>query len=111
VVDVCFLQLSFEALAQMDLLHSTMKEVLRMYPPLILLLRKVQVQKEYKNFIIPKGDIAVVCPPVSHRLPSVWSDPDKFNPHRFDNESKELDTPTVRSFIAFGGGPHGACAS
>lgn len=96
-------QLNFESLSKMELLHAVMKEALRLFPPLVLLMRKVKTEKMYKGRIIPAGDIAVVCPPVAHRISSVFSNPEQFDPERFtvrhEGEGKH-------DFIAFGGGRH-----
>jgi len=97
--------ITLDGLSEMHFLHAAMKETLRLYPPLILLMRKVLEPVEYKGYIVPKGDIAVVCPPVSHRLEKVFSDPDSFNPLRFLGDDAE-DIKTKFGFLAFGGGRH-----
>eukprot|EP00475_Leptophrys_vorax_P024007 TRINITY_DN3304_c0_g1_i4.p1 TRINITY_DN3304_c0_g1~~TRINITY_DN3304_c0_g1_i4.p1 ORF type:complete len:450 (+),score=108.17 TRINITY_DN3304_c0_g1_i4:332-1681(+) len=95
---------NFDAMSQMELLYFCIKESLRMYPPLILLMRYVQVPRVYKNFTIPKGEVVMVSPPVNQRLNSVWSNPDKFDPDRFAVPRCE-DSPKY-SWIPFGGGRH-----
>ena len=94
-------KITFEALESMDYLHCCMKEALRLYPPLILLMRKVKKSIRYKDYIIPKDDIVVTCPPISHRIESVFPDPEKFDPDRFF-ERKEGGQR--HDFIAFGQG-------
>lgn len=107
-------KLTLDALMEMDLLHNCMKETLRMYPPLILLMRKVKTDITYRGYTIPAGDIAMVCPPVSHRLPEAFKDPDEFQPRRFmapryeDDFQREGSTVGKYSYIAFGRGRH-AC--
>ena len=97
--------LSLDSLADMHLLHATMKETLRLYPPLVLLMRKAIEPISYREYIIPQGDIVVVSPSVAHRLPNVFKDPGQFNPERFLGEQAE-DQQEKFSFIAFGGGRH-----
>jgi len=99
-------QVTLEALNDMSLLHSCMKETLRLYPPLILLLRKVLVNMEYRGYVIPKGDVIMACPPLSHQLPEVYPNPEKFDPDRF-LPPREEDKAAKFSFLAFGGGRHG----
>lgn len=99
-------KVTLDALNQMTLLHCCMKETLRLYPPLILLLRKVLVNIEYNGYIIPKGDVIVSCPPVSHRLPEVYTNPEAFDPDRF-MPGREEDKAQKFSFLSFGGGRHG----
>jgi len=100
-------EITVDGLAEMTLLHGCMQEALRMYPPLIMLMRKVLKDQKYKGYTIPKGDIAVVCPPVAHRLPEVFANPEDYDPDRF-GPGREEDEKTKWSFIAFGGGRH-AC--
>jgi sterol 14-demethylase len=98
-------QLSLDGLNEMSFLHNCMKETLRLYPPLILLMRKVLQPIQYGNYIVPKGDIAVVCPPISHQIPAIFTNPSEFNPDRFEGENAE-DLKQKFAFLAFGGGRH-----
>lgn len=98
-------ELSSAALADMHLLHATMKETLRLYPPLVLLMRKAQEPIYYQQYCISKGDIVIVSPSIAHRLPHVFTNPDQFNPERFLGEHAEDQIEKFR-YIAFGGGRH-----
>jgi sterol 14-demethylase len=116
-----------KALGEMTLLHNCMKETLRMYPPLIMLMRQVIKPVTYKckdkktgkpvSYTVPKGDVIIACPPVSHRLADVFEKPDEFIPERFARTridaatGKEVkQTPADEthkySYVAFGGGRH-----
>jgi cytochrome P450 len=56
--------ISLDSLAEMELLNSSMKEVLRMYPPLVMLLRKLKVDHKFGDFLLPKVcALCVVCVP------------------------------------------------
>jgi sterol 14-demethylase len=85
-------------------LESCVREALRMHPPLIFLMRKVMKQLKYKNYEIPVGDLLCISPAVAMRLPSVFTNPDTYDPHRFDRGE---DKARPFSFLAFGGGKHG----
>jgi len=98
-------ELSINSLAEMNLLHAVMKETLRLYPPLILLMRKVLEPISYNGYVISKGDIAVVTPPIAHQLSDVFKNPNEFNPERFLGDHAE-DQIEKFSFIAFGAGRH-----
>ena len=98
-------ELSLDSLSEMNLLHVFMKETLRLYPPLILLMRKVLEPISYNGYVLSKGDIAVVSPPIAHKLSTIFKNPDEFNPDRFLGDSSE-DQIEKFSFIAFGGGRH-----
>ena len=64
--------LELEDIQQMELLHNSMREALRMCPTFIMLLRKVmketKITVDNKAFTIPKDDIVVVSPTVAMRL-------------------------------------------
>jgi sterol 14-demethylase len=91
----------------MELLNSSMKEVLRMYPPLVMLMRKLKIDHKYADFLLPKDDIVAVCPPVAHQLKDIYSNPSQFNPDRWMGPNAEGQQKY--SFVAFGGGRHGMC--
>ena len=101
--------LTFDHVNEMDTLHYCVKEAIRMFPPLILLMRKAKVDIPVGDYTVPKGDIIMAAPGVSMRLPQKdggFSNPDAFNPDRYVaplNEGKEK-----YHYIGFGGGLH-AC--
>eukprot|EP00607_Mallomonas_marina_P009315 CAMPEP_0182417958 /NCGR_PEP_ID=MMETSP1167-20130531/2417_1 /TAXON_ID=2988 /ORGANISM="Mallomonas Sp, Strain CCMP3275" /LENGTH=459 /DNA_ID=CAMNT_0024591869 /DNA_START=172 /DNA_END=1551 /DNA_ORIENTATION=- len=102
--------LDFELVGKMEYLQNCVKETLRMYPPLIMLMRyckqDIETTSKGKTYTIPKGDIVITSPAVSGRLPEVFKDPDSFDPDRFSPERNEQKTPY--SYLGFGGGMH-AC--
>lgn len=99
--------ISYEALENMELLASCIKEVLRLHPPLIMLMRKALKPVPVLDKVIPKGDIVVTSPAVSHRVPEVFAKPDAFDPDRFMPGREEHKVKPF-SFMGFGGGIH-AC--
>ena len=104
-------EINLDSLAEMEFLHQTVKEVLRLYPPLIVLMRKAMEPLSYTNaagkeILIPKGDIVAVSPPVGHRLETVYTNPLDFEPERF-LPGREEDLKEKSAFLAFGGGRHG----
>ena len=102
--------LDFDMVGDMEYLQNSVKEALRMHPPLILLMRMamkdIETTLDGKTYIIPKGDIVVTSPAVSSRLPSVFTNPDNFEPERFNSERNEQKTPYA--YLGFGAGLH-AC--
>ncbi|CAF3218671.1 unnamed protein product [Rotaria socialis] len=105
IMDKYHQDLSLDSLSEMNLLHAAMQETLRLYPPLVLLMRKVIEPILYNGYVISKGDIAVVSPPIAHRISNVYKNPEEFNPERFLGENPE-DQKEKFSYIAFGGGRH-----
>eukprot|EP01100_Stratorugosa_tubuloviscum_P000720 TRINITY_DN115_c2_g1_i1.p1 TRINITY_DN115_c2_g1~~TRINITY_DN115_c2_g1_i1.p1 ORF type:complete len:485 (+),score=241.22 TRINITY_DN115_c2_g1_i1:59-1513(+) len=99
-------QLNLDSLNEMQILHRAVKEALRMFPPLIFVMRKVLKPFEFKNYYIPKDDVLFVSPALSMRLPQVFTNPDQFDPDRFSSSRAE-DIKTKHSFVGFGAGRHG----
>lgn len=92
--------LTYDRLRKMRFLQDVLKEVLRLHPPLIFLLRKVLREFRYNSYVVPAGHMLCAAPVVSHRLPSVYPDPDRFDPDRFARG--EATNPFA--YIPFGGG-------
>jgi sterol 14-demethylase len=89
--------LSLAAMRELPELESFVFEVLRLHPPLVTLMRHVRKDFDYKGCTIPAGDTIVISPYVAHRIPEVFPDPERFDPHRPEPSS-------VFAYIPFGGG-------
>ena len=86
-------------------LDYAIRECERLHPPLIILIRKVLSPLHYRGYTVPAGTLAMVSPAVSHRLPHIFSDPDRFFPDRFAPPASE-DRQHHYTLIGFGGGKH-----
>ncbi|MCY4361853.1 MAG: cytochrome P450 [Gammaproteobacteria bacterium] len=86
-------------------LEHAVRENERLHPPLIMLIRKVLKDVEYRGYTIAAGTLALVSPAVSHRLPHLFYDPDRFYPQRFAAPASE-DKQHHYALIGFGGGKH-----
>jgi len=99
----------YDKLNNMALLHNSMKEALRLRPPLILLIRKAMkdlaVKAGGKKYTVPKGDMVLVSPTVGMRVPEVFKNPDEFDPDRF-GPGREEDKSSPYGYLGFGGGMH-----
>ena len=96
--------IDFNSLREMPVLESVLKEVLRLHPPLIILMRQVSKELRYKDVVIRPGDMIWASPPVTHRLGHLFPNPHVFDPDRFNdprNEDKNL-----MAYQPFGGGKH-----
>ncbi|EIE21542.1 sterol 14 desaturase [Coccomyxa subellipsoidea C-169] len=108
-------ELSIDALNDMEVLGRNMTEALRLFPPLIMLLRAAKAPfavttSTGKTHVIPKGHVVATSPAFAHRLPHVFRNPDDFEPERFV-APREEDKAAPFSFIGFGGGRHGCMGS
>ncbi len=96
---------SYQALREMPLLESCIKEALRLHPPLILLLRVAKQDLEVDGVRIAAGDLVAASPAVSNRLAEVFPDADRFMPDRYLDPRFE-DTANPWAWIPFGAGRH-----
>jgi sterol 14-demethylase len=100
--------LELEDVQKMEVLHNCVRESLRLCPTFIMLLRTAmkdtQITVKGTTYKIPKGDIVVVSPTVSMRLPTTFKNPDDFEPERFAAPREEHKQPY--SYLGFGGGMH-----
>jgi len=81
----------------------TFKEALRLYPPLVVLVRRSLEEFELAGETYPRHTIVVVNPYGIHMNPRVWEDPDRFDPDRFTPEREA--TRHKSAWIPFGVGP------
>lgn len=97
--------LDYSAMPSFDTAGLVLKEALRLYPPLPTIPRSAIKDCEFDGFKIKKGDQVFVSPSFTHRMPEIWSDPNEFDPERFNKERAE-DKKHKHAWIPFGGGAH-----
>ncbi|MFV2086303.1 cytochrome P450 [Micromonospora sp. LOL_021] len=94
--------------------RMVLDELLRLYPVAWLIPRTAQAADVIDGVRIEAGAQLVASPYLTHRLPAVWPEPDRFDPDRFDPDGTE-DTGTGPAaarrrqryaHFPFGGGPH-----
>merc|ERR1711907_328933 len=72
-----------DALDHMPILHSVLKEALRLKPPLIFLIRRVHKERQFKEYTIPVGDEVFLSPALSGSLEEVFEEANNFKYDRF----------------------------
>jgi sterol 14-demethylase len=92
-------------LKRMYALEHCLKETERLYPPLVMLMRRTSQPFAVGDTLVPAGNLVMVSPGVCHREPGAFRDPDLFDPDRFA-PPREEDRKTPYSLIGFGGGKH-----
>jgi cytochrome P450 len=92
-----------EDFGKMPYTMQTLHEVLRLYPPAWMFARQPIEDDVINGYRIPAGATVTLSPYVTHRLPHVWDQPDRFDPDRFAPE-RESERPRY-AFFPFGGGP------
>jgi sterol 14-demethylase len=97
-------EVSYQALREIPQLECVIKETLRLHPPLIILMRKVQQDFHYRSWTVRAGDTVAVSPAVSNRMPECFPEPERFDPSRY-LPPREEDKQGF-AWIPFGGGRH-----
>ena len=94
----------YDAADNIDYVTMVLYESLRMYPPAHITTRECkQTCAVTDDLILEKGTDVTIPIFLLHRNPEHWSDPDKFDPERF-NPSNEQSYPTY-AYLPFGEGP------
>ncbi len=84
-------------------LSMLVNEVLRLYPTTWSLLRDAVNDDEIGGFHIPANSMILFDLHLTHRLPTYWPDPERFEPERFLSEPS-AGRPRL-AYLPFGGGP------
>ena len=93
--------LTVKRMHQLPVLDRAVHETERLHPVTVVIARRAVETIEYAGYRIPKGAVVMVPPSLTHRMPDVFPDPDRFHPDRY------LDDPKVmKQLVGFGGGLH-----
>ena len=97
--------LDIEALEKLETLDLVMNESLRLVTPVPWAMRQTVRDTDLLGYYIPAGTNVVTYPGTNHKLPELWTDPDKFDPDRFAEPRAEHKRHRY-AFTPFGGGAH-----
>lgn len=93
-----------EDLPKLPYTRMIIEEAMRLYPPAPgISIREAQQADEICGFKVTPGMQVLISPWVLHRHRSLWDDPERFDPMRFNKEAAEK-RPRF-SYLPFGGGP------
>jgi cytochrome P450 len=92
---------TLESLQQCSLLDSVIKESLRLLPPTPTSMRIAASACEVGGFALPKGSTIFFSPFLTHRLPELYEEPDRFKPERWETLSR-----TPYEYLPFAAGSH-----
>lgn len=97
--------LDIEALDKLETYDLVINEALRMMTPLPFNFRQAVRDTDLLGYFIPAGTNVVTWPSINHRLPELWTDPERFDPERFAEPRNEHKKHRY-AFAPFGGGAH-----
>ncbi|OWK11750.1 hypothetical protein Celaphus_00003044 [Cervus elaphus hippelaphus] len=96
--------IEWDDLAQLPFLTMCIKESLRLHPPVTVISRRCTQDTVLPDGrVIPKGVICLISIFGTHHNPTVWPDPEVFDPFRFDPENIKGRSPVA--FVPFSAGP------
>ena len=93
-----------EKMRELDVTYRTMLETMRMYTPGPGLMRKVTTSFDFCGYRIPAGEDLVIAATVTHDLPELFPDPQRFDIDRYLPGREEHKQPGA--YAPFGLGLH-----
>lgn len=96
--------LVYERLGELEHVEMCFKEAMRLNAPVPAIPRRAVKEFVFMNHRIPAGTQIGVNPMLTHRLPDIWPDPDRFDPMRFTPEASRHRHKYA--WVPFGGGAH-----
>ncbi|XP_032662725.1 probable cytochrome P450 6a14 isoform X2 [Odontomachus brunneus] len=97
--------LTYDAVNEMTYLHKVIQETLRKYPSIPVLNRicTKNIVLPTTNVYVPEGTLITIPVLGVQRDPSIYPDPDKFDPERFNADQVAARHPYA--YLPFGEGP------
>ncbi|MFN8374498.1 MAG: cytochrome P450 [Anaerolineae bacterium] len=88
-----------EQLGKLEVLDRVLKESLRILSPVPFLLRVAMENTELSGYRIPRGSEVIYSPYITHHMPEIYPEPQRFNPDRWLTSS-----PSSYEYLPFGAG-------
>lgn len=88
-----------EDVARLPYLEAVINETLRLYPPVHIIHRRLLKPLSIAGYDLQPGDAVAAGAFVTHRLPEIYPEPEKFVPQRFIDRSY-----SAFEFLPWGGG-------
>ena len=87
VAEVAGFDGSFEQLAKLKTTRAVFREVLRLYPPVPMMVRQAARPTVFRGRDVKAGSQVVLSPWHLHRHEQIWDTPDDFDPSRWDTDN------------------------
>jgi len=93
----------FSKLSTLKITRDVFRETLRLYPPVPMMVRETTQEEVFRSRPVRPGAQVVLSPWHLHRHERLWSDPDAFDPARWQ---RDTDADARRSaYMPFSAGP------
>ncbi|ELR13369.1 cytochrome p450 superfamily protein, partial [Acanthamoeba castellanii str. Neff] len=89
-------------LPKLQYLDMVLSEAMRLYPPQPGFVRRALQDNHIGQYFIPQGTEVTVVPYLIHRDPSLWPEPQRFDPERFTKENSKARH--AFAYLPFSGG-------
>ena len=96
-------QPEFSALSKLRFTRDVFREVLRLYPPVPMMVRENAVPEEMRGRKVARGAQIVLSPWHLHRHERIWARPDEFDPSRWQTEENRACARDA--YMPFSAGP------
>jgi cytochrome P450 len=93
----------FQDMKRLGLVRNIFREALRLYPPVPFMSRDIAAPEVMRGHTLATGTTIYLSPWILHRSEKNWSDPDNFDPDRFDRP--ETAESQRSAYIPFSMGP------
>jgi cytochrome P450 len=93
----------WEDLSRFVYTKQVIEEAMRLYPPGWLLIRKALKDDCLGSYFVPAGTEVYISPYLIQHNPSLWIQPDEFNPDRFTSQDMHRGQPPAT--VPFSAGP------
>jgi len=93
-----------DRLDELDYARMVLCESLRLYPPVWCMVRNATEPARVAGYTLPGDAMVALSAWSTHRDPTIWPVPDRFDPERFTKAAEK--NRHAYSFFPFGGGRH-----
>lgn len=93
----------FADISKLRISRDVFREALRLYPPVPMMVRETSCPERFRDRDIPRGSQMVLSPWHLHRHEGLWSNPDGFDPARWQTENGK--TCAREAYMPFSAGP------
>lgn len=94
---------SFSALSKLPLIRDVFRETLRLYPPVPMMVRETRASETFRDRAVKPGAQVVLSPWHLQRHERIWSEPDRFDPDRW--QRPETRACAREGYLPFSSGP------